>query len=410
MDIIIASPTATGARFLLRFTAHLIQSTSVCLCFVNLSVHYNSFYKKMSVVPEKESLKEERERLVAHTSTLQGHLSTMQSRIQEIDLELEGGEGGKGVKKRAGETSPSQSPLRSARPSILAKAKALVDLVVNADASSETIYLLRAAEEAKVIDSRDNIAKLIGGPAPALVNMVRRPLVAYIVVLLWVVSAVLGILVMVKLLDDWVSIVCPFLTIPSVLYVTLRMSRLALWELCTRFDTLYCTGNTLVAAATLCMLVKDYRIVYLVGSFFPSVMVIVLSDALPPKVRNFSAKFCMSIGIINCIIGVAALYFNWCDVEPIVFQVGFITVSMASLATNGLMNVALLFVKFMVSAIRWENSFSIIKSRMEVIPTTKELADVFMASYELANAKAGSIRVRSTSKKNDRKKGETLTG
>ncbi len=34
----------------------------------------------------------------------------------------------------------------------------------------------------------------------------------------------------------------------------------------------------------------------------------------------------------------------------------------------------------------------IIKSRMEVIPTTKELADVFVASYELVNAKAGSIR------------------
>ncbi len=142
------------------------------------------------------------------------------------------------------------------------------------------------------------------------------------------------------------------------------------------------------------MLVKDYRIAFVVGTFFPSVMVIVLSDALPPKVRKFSAKFGVSSGIIAFMVMITALYFNWCDVEPIVFEVGFITVSMASLATNGLMNVTLLFIKFMFSAIRWENSFSIIKSRMEVIPTTKELADVFMASYELVNAKAGSIRER----------------
>jgi len=195
--------------------------------------------------------------------------------------------------------------------------------------------------------------------------------------------------------------------------------RLALLELFTRFDTLYCTGNALVAAVSLCMLLKDYRIVYVVGSWIPSAMVLFLSDALPPKVRKFSAKLGMSSGIILFLVAIAALYFNWCDVEPIVFQVGFITVSMASLATNGLMNVTLLLMKFMVSALRWENSFSIIKSRMEVIPTTKELADVFMASYELVNAKAGSIRERvkssnieraKSSKISDRTKGKSPTG
>ncbi len=179
----------------------------------------------MSVVPEKESLKDERERLVVHTSTLQGQLSTMQSRIQEIDLELEGGEGGgKGGEKIARETSLSQSPQRSVRPSIQAKAKALVDLVVNADASSETIFLMRAIEEAKVIDSRDNIAKLIGGPAPAFVNVVRRP-VGYILSLLWLVGSVSGLLSFIKVLDDWVSIVSPFLATPMLLYMTLRMNR-----------------------------------------------------------------------------------------------------------------------------------------------------------------------------------------
>ena len=43
----------------------------------------------MSVIPAIESLKEERERLVEHVSTLQ-------RRIGEIDLELDGGEGGEG--------------------------------------------------------------------------------------------------------------------------------------------------------------------------------------------------------------------------------------------------------------------------------------------------------------------------
>ena len=78
--------------------------------------------KKMSVAPASESLKEERERLVDHVPTLQ-------SRIREIDLELDGGEGGgKGAKNpTAGETSPSNTPLRNSRPSIQAKAKSLVD-------------------------------------------------------------------------------------------------------------------------------------------------------------------------------------------------------------------------------------------------------------------------------------------
>ncbi len=52
----------------------------------------------------------------------------------------------------------------------------------------------------------------------------------------------------------------------------------------------------------------------------------------------------------------------------------------------------------------------IIKSRMEVIPTTKELADAFMASCELFNAKAGSIRTRSPSKKNGITKGKSPAG
>ena len=83
--------------------------------------------------------------------------------------------------------------------------------------------------------------------------------------------------------------------------------------------------------------------VYYIGAYFPSVLVIVLSDALPPKVRKFSAVYGMTVGVIFKVAFVAALYFNWCGVEPIVFKVGFITVSMASLATNGLINTTLVF-------------------------------------------------------------------
>ncbi len=76
--------------------------------------------------------------------------------------------------------------------------------------------------------------------------------------------------------------------------------------------------------------------VYFVASCFPSVLAIVLSDALPPKVRKISAKYGMTLGVIMKIGFVATMYFNGCEVEPIVFKVGFITVSMASLATHGL--------------------------------------------------------------------------
>jgi hypothetical protein len=169
--------------------------------------------------------------------------------------------------------------------------------------------------------------------------------------------------------------------------------RSSLLELFSRFDTLYCIGNSTVVTVSLSVLFKDYRIVSAVCTFFPSVMMIVLSDALPPKTRKATATFGMSSGVLAFMYVIAALYFNWCDVTPIVFQAGSITVSMASLATSGLINLILLFLRCLVSAIQYESSFVIIKSRMEVIPTTKELADVFMASYELVNSKAASIRI-----------------
>ncbi len=143
----------------------------------------------------------------------------------------------------------------------------------------------------------------------------------------------------------------------------------------------------------MCILMKDYRVVFGLGVATPCVIVMILSDAFPPKVRKVTAKFGMTTGALGMMTTIAALYFNWLEVEPIVFQVGFISVSMASLATSSLFNVILFFCRCIVSSIRYESSFVIIKSRMEVIPTTKELADVFMASYELVNAKASSIRV-----------------
>ncbi len=71
---------------------------------------------------------------------------------------MEGRDEVKGAKNpTAGDTPPSDTPLRNSRPSIQAKAKslvdlvlnALVDLVVNADASSEAVYLMRASEAAR---------------------------------------------------------------------------------------------------------------------------------------------------------------------------------------------------------------------------------------------------------------------
>ena len=74
--------------------------------------------------------------------------------------------------------------------------------------------------------------------------------------------------------------------------------------------------------------------VYFIVSYLPSVLVIVLSDALPPKMRKITAKYGMTVGVIFKVAFVATLYFNWCEVEPIVFKVGFITASLSSLAIN----------------------------------------------------------------------------
>ncbi len=84
---------------------------------------------------------------------------------------------------------------------------------------------MSASEEAKIVDSRDDIAKLIGGPASAYVNMMPNPVMGYVVYLLWVIGHVLGCLSFVKLVDDAVSIACPIFTTPGILYLYLRMTR-----------------------------------------------------------------------------------------------------------------------------------------------------------------------------------------
>jgi hypothetical protein len=86
-----------------------------------------------------------------------------------IRPELDGGEGGgKGAKNpTAGETSPSDTPLHNSRQSIQVKAKSLVDLVEKPHASSDRLREL-ASERKKVVDSRDDIAKLFGGPTAFL--------------------------------------------------------------------------------------------------------------------------------------------------------------------------------------------------------------------------------------------------
>ena len=69
-----------------------------------------------------------------------------------------------------------------------------------------------------MVDSRDNIAKLIGGPAPAFVTMFKKlhELTQLVVFFLsWIMGQVLGFLSLVKL-------VLSFLHHP---YTTLRMSQ-----------------------------------------------------------------------------------------------------------------------------------------------------------------------------------------
>ena len=83
-----------------------------------------------------------------------------------------------------------------------------------------------------------------------------------------------------------------------------------------------------------------------------------------------------------------ALYLNWFDVKAIVYDIGFIKVSISAQVSNALVNISVFFSKCIVSTIRWNNSLVIIKSRMEIVGTTKGAADVYRASYELMNSRA----------------------
>jgi hypothetical protein len=172
---------------------------------------------KMSVAPQEDSLKKERERLLAH-------MSTLQSRLREIDLILrEGGE------NRAGEApSPSatESPIKNPRRSIQLKAKALLDLVVKSEAPTEPMYLMRASEAARAVDARDNIAKLIGGPAVALTSAIaRRPIIGTLLQYVWLLGFVIGLLSLIKVIPDWGALVSPLLTTPGLLFIIFRMGR-----------------------------------------------------------------------------------------------------------------------------------------------------------------------------------------
>jgi hypothetical protein len=98
--------------------------------------------------------------------------------------------------------------------------------VVKSEAPGEAIYLMRAAEAAMVVDARDNIAKLIGGPAMALTKTVAQmPAINAFLLFLWAVGIIIGVMSFIKLIPDWMSIMSPVLTTPVLLYGTLRMSR-----------------------------------------------------------------------------------------------------------------------------------------------------------------------------------------
>jgi hypothetical protein len=174
--------------------------------------------KHMSVAPQEDSLKEETEGLIAH-------MSTLQSQLREIDLMLR--KGGEGGDPRAGDAPTAiESPLRNVRPTILAKAKALLELMVKSEAPGEAIYLMRAAETAMVVDARDNIAKLIGGPAMALTKTVAQmPAINAFLLFLWTVGIIIGVLSFIKVIPVLGTIISPCCTTPIILYGTLRMSR-----------------------------------------------------------------------------------------------------------------------------------------------------------------------------------------
>jgi hypothetical protein len=185
----------------------------------------------MSFVAPTGSLNEEREKLAAQVCTLQ-------ARISEIDSLLEGQ--GKGMPSsppkidRIGSTTESSKsmtviPIRNKRPSIQNKARILSELMGhNTDNSAaEHVYLMRPTAPAQIIDSRDNIARLIGAPAIAYTRVIaHNHVVGITVVMLGMVNIVAAMFAFNKfLLDDWVCSICPLFTAAPFIYLVLRMNR-----------------------------------------------------------------------------------------------------------------------------------------------------------------------------------------
>jgi hypothetical protein len=140
------------------------------------------------------------------------------------------------------------------------------------------------------------------------------------------------------------------------------------------------------------MLVRDARIAFIMGSFLPFTLVGLFSDALPPKLRKHTSILCLSLGAMSLCGTIASLYWNTLEVEHISYTFGFISVSLSSLACSTIINLLMYYLKCIRNYMKFENTFAVLKSRMEVVPTTKEMADTYIASFELVNSMATDIR------------------
>ncbi len=74
-----------------------------------------------------------------------------------------------------------------------------------------------------MVDSRDDIAMLVGCPATAFVSLFNK--LGGIAMLLWLIGHLLGFFSFVKVLNQHWSIASPLLTTPTDLYLLLRTNR-----------------------------------------------------------------------------------------------------------------------------------------------------------------------------------------
>ena len=110
------------------------------------------------------------------------------------------------------------------------------------------------------------------------------------------------------------------------------------------------------------------------------------ADAMPTGLRKLSTISGVAIGIFWVSAVQFGFFFDLIRMTEVVYQIGSITLTCSSIATNCMSNIILFWTHNLVTAIWYPNSLTVIKSQVKSEKVSKIEARVLYAAYHLKEA------------------------